>query len=85
MNLALRLERVDQFLVRRDDLYVAERHADVHRRRVQSERRLRPIHVIVRVEGHSPFFLPLSSRPRLAMTSFAFMFVEVPAPPWKSA
>ena len=27
----------------------------------------------------------MSSRARFAITSFAFMFVEVPAPPWKTS
>jgi hypothetical protein len=31
---------------------------------------------------YSAFLRPISSRPTFAMTSFAFMFVEVPAPPW---
>ena len=32
--------------------------------------------------SYSPFPRPMSSSPRLAMTSLAFMLVEVPAPPW---
>ena len=32
---------------------------------------------------YSPFLWPISSSARLAITSLAFMFVEVPAPPWK--
>ena len=31
---------------------------------------------------YSPLGLPMISRARLAMTSLAFMLVEVPAPPW---
>ena len=34
---------------------------------------------------YSPFWWPISSRARLAITSFAFMLVEVPAPPWKTS
>ena len=34
---------------------------------------------------YSPFRWPISSRARFAITSFAFMFVEVPAPPWKTS
>ena len=32
--------------------------------------------------SYSPLWWPRSSSARLAMTSLAFMFVEVPAPPW---
>ncbi|MNR40924.1 hypothetical protein D3C85_1592590 [compost metagenome] len=31
---------------------------------------------------YSPFCLPMASRAMLAITSLAFMLVEVPAPPW---
>ena len=34
---------------------------------------------------YSPFLWPISSRARLAMTSLAFMLVDVPAPPWKTS
>ena len=34
---------------------------------------------------YSPFAWPISSSARLAITSLAFMFVEVPAPPWKTS
>ena len=34
---------------------------------------------------YSPFLWPISSRARFAMTSLAFMLVEVPAPPWKTS
>ncbi len=32
--------------------------------------------------SYLPFGLPRSSRARFAITSFAFMLIEVPAPPW---
>ena len=35
--------------------------------------------------SYSPLRWPISSRARFAITSFAFMFVEVPAPPWKTS
>ena len=81
--LALGAERVDQLLELGDQLAVAERHADV---------------IAVGYESfvdcdrftwscgsqnlYSPFLWPISSSARFAITSFAFMFVEVPAPPW---
>ncbi len=34
---------------------------------------------------YSPFAWPISSSARLAITSFAFMLVEVPAPPWNTS
>ena len=35
--------------------------------------------------AYSPFLNPISSRARFAITSLAFMFVDVPAPPWNTS
>ncbi len=50
-----------------------------------SLRRLAHVHVVVRMDGVAcePMGLPASCEQRFAMTSLAFMFVEVPLPVWK--
>jgi len=44
---------------------------------------LSAVHMVVGVNRLVTAFAPSSSAARLAMTSFAFMFVEVPDPVWK--
>ena len=57
---------------------------ELDRRRVDVVRALAHVDVVVRVQVRRtrPCARPSSSSARLAITSFAFMLVEVPAPPW---
>jgi hypothetical protein len=85
-SVALAANGRDQLLERGDELHVAERHPDVHGRGIEVVRGLRLVQVIVRVAVLVFAFLcPMSSSARLAITSFAAMLVEVPAPPWNTS
>ena len=75
-------ERCAQHGHRLDQLHDARVRRDFQGSRVDIVGALSEVHVLVRVEdAYSPRSCPRCSSARLAMTSFAFMFVEVPAPP----
>ena len=80
---ALREEGRRKLAHRRPQPFDRAMQRDLHGRRIHVIRRLAEIDVIVRdgraCSRRDP--CPSSSSARLAITSFAFMFVEVPAPP----
>ena len=63
---------------------LASADAELQRRRIDVVRRLDAVDVVVRVQDARSRRArgPSSSSARFAITSLAFMFVDVPAPPW---
>jgi hypothetical protein len=72
----------DEVLEFRDQLVVAQNERDLESRRIRIVRRLRHVQVVVRLDDAVvAFVVSVSSSATLAITSLAFMLVDVPAPP----
>jgi hypothetical protein len=75
-------EDLDQLLQYRDQAFVAVDQRDLYSCRISIVGRLAQVYMVI---GMAMFVLPFLessiSKALLAITSLAFMFVEVPAPP----